>query len=274
MTQPSMIEETNTGPGGAPEPLTAALLGALPGVRHAFFTRAGGVSEGLYAALNCGNGSNDDPGNVARNRARAMAHMGLSEDRLTTAYQVHSNRVAVVERPWRREDAPQVDAMVTRQPGIALGILTADCVPLLLADAEAGVIGAAHAGWRGALDGIVGAVVRGMVDLGARRERIAAGIGPAIGARSYEVGPEFPAPFLAQASDNEDFFAASPRAGHFLFDIQGYVGRCLKAAGVDRVETLARDTCAEETLFFSYRRSCQRGEPDYGRGLSAISLSP
>ena len=273
MTDPSTIQANETGPGGAPTPLTAALLAGLPGVRHAFFTRAGGMSEGLYASLNCGPGSKDDPDRVAQNRARAMAHMGLGEDRLTTAYQVHSNRVAVVERPWQRADAPKVDAMVTRQPDIALGILTADCVPLLLADAEAGVIGAAHAGWRGALDGIVGALVEAMIDLGARAERIAAGIGPAIGATSYEVGPEFPAPFLAQARDNQDFFAASPRAGHFLFDIQGYVGRRLTAAGIAQVETLARDTCAEDTLFFSYRRACLRGEPDYGRDLSAITLS-
>jgi YfiH family protein len=272
MTQASMIESGTTGPAGRPAPLTASVLDGLPGVRHAFFTRTGGVSEGLYAGLNCGSGSNDDPDRVAKNRARAMAHMGLGEDRLVAAYQVHSNRVAVVERPWRRADAPKVDAMVTRQPGIALGILTADCVPVLLADAEAGVIGAAHAGWRGALDGVVGAVVAAMTGLGARAERIAAAIGPAIGAKSYEVGPEFPAPFLAQAPDNADFFTAAPREGHFLFDIQGYVARRIAAAGVTRVETLARDTCAEEALFFSYRRSCQRGEPDYGRDLSAIAL--
>lgn len=244
----------------------------MDGVRHAFFSRRGGVSEGLYASLNCGFGSGDEADRVARNRARAARGIGLEPDRLVTAYQTHSIEVARVEHPWQREHAPEVDAMVTKQPGIALGILTADCVPVLFADKEARVIGAAHAGWRGALNGIVEAVVAAMVDLGARREAIAAGIGPAICQRSYEVGPEFPAPFLAQSGDNKNFFRAAPRAGHAWFDIKGYVASRLGAAGVGGVEALPCDTCAEEDRFFSYRRACLRGESDYGRGLSAIYL--
>jgi purine-nucleoside/S-methyl-5'-thioadenosine phosphorylase / adenosine deaminase len=255
-----------------PDRLTISTLNAASGVRHAFFGRGGGVSTGLYTSLNCGFGSGDDAAKVARNRELAMGGIDLEGERLVTAYQVHSNAVARVERPWRREDAPQVDAMVTKEPGLALGILTADCVPILLADQDAKVIGAAHAGWRGALNGIAEAVVSAMVELGARREAIAAGIGPAIGHASYEVGPEFPAPFLEQVSDNADLFYDSPRAGHAFFDIKAYVARQLGAAGVGEVQVLPCDTCAEESRFFSYRRSCHRGEADYGRGLSAITL--
>ncbi len=254
--------------------LTIGPLNDLPGVRHAFFERSGGVSEGLYTSLNCGFGSGDEPDRVAENRTRALAQLELDRDALVTAYQVHSNRVAVVESPWPREAAPKVDALATRTPGVALGILTADCVPVLLADAEAGVIGAAHAGWRGALDGVLDAVVAAMIDLGAAPERIVAGVGPAIGQRSYEVGPEFPRPFLAQTGANEDFFCPAARAGHFMFDLKGYVARRLVGAGLRKVQVLPCDTCAEEARFFSYRRSCQRGEPDYGRGLSVITLEP
>jgi hypothetical protein len=164
--------------------------------------------------------------------------------------------------------------MVTRKPGLALGILTADCVPVLLADATAGVIGAAHAGWRGALDGILDTVVAAMVELGATPGHILAGVGPAICQRSYEVGPEFPQPFLAQNDGNKDFFCPSARDGHFMFDLKGYVARRLVGVGINSVQVLPCDTCAEDTRFFSYRRSCQRGEPDYGRGLSVICLEP
>ncbi len=261
-------------PGTAPDRLTISSLNAASGLRHAFFGRGGGVSEGLYSSLNCGFGSGDDAAKVARNRELAMSGIELETERLVTAYQVHSNAVARVDRPWRREDAPKVDAMVTKEPGLALGILTADCVPILLADQEARVIGAAHAGWRGALNGISEAVVSAMTELGARREAIAAGIGPAIGQRSYEVGPEFPEPFLKQAASNSDFFRDAPRAGHFFFDIKSYVARQLGATGVGGVQVLPCDTCAEESRFFSYRRSCHRGETGYGRGLSAIALKP
>ena len=254
--------------------LTIGPMNDLPRIRHAFFERTGGVSVGLYTSLNCGFGSGDEADRVAENRARALDKLELEPGDLVTAYQVHSNRVAVVDTPWQRDAAPKVDAMVTRTPGLALGILTADCVPVLLADAQAGVIGAAHAGWRGALDGVLDAVVGAMVDLGADAGHIIAGIGPAIGQRSYEVGPEFPTPFLAQSEANRDFFCPASRADHFMFDLKGYVARRLIGAGAKSVQVLPCDTCAEETRFFSYRRSCQRGEPDYGRGLSAIYLEP
>ncbi|MFQ5466503.1 MAG: peptidoglycan editing factor PgeF [Kiloniellaceae bacterium] len=256
-----------------PEAMTSAALDALPGVRHAFLGRHGGVSGGVYASLNCGFGSDDDTGNVAENRARAMACLGLAENSLVTGYQVHAADVAVVEAPWPRGGAPRVDGMATRVPGIALGILTADCAPVLFADPRARVVGAAHAGWRGAQAGILEAVVAAMVELGARREEIRAAIGPAIGRASYEVGPEFPAPFLDEDAANRAFFDPAPRAGHFLFDLKGYAARRLAGAGLTNVCALPGNTCAEDDRYFSYRRACQRGEPDYGRDLSAICLA-
>ena len=254
--------------------LTIGTLNALPAIRHAFFSRDGGVSEGLFTSLNCGFGSGDDKAHVSENRRRAMAKIELEGERLVTAYQVHSPDVVEVKTPWQREDAPMADAMVTREPGLALGILTADCVPVLLADPEARVIGAAHAGWKGALHGVLQATVDAMCALGASPEKILAGIGPAISQRSYEVGPEFPAPFLAQEEHNADFFCPGKRDGHFHFDLKGYVARRLAEAGLARVQTLPCDTCAEEERFFSYRRACHRQEGDYGRGLSAIYLEP
>jgi len=253
--------------------LTIGPLNALPGLRHGFFTREGGVSEGLYASLNCGLGSGDDPGHVAENRRRAAAALELEAERLLTCYQVHSPDVVTVERPWAPDERPRADALVTRTPGIALGILTADCAPVLLADAEAGVIGAAHAGWKGALDGVLEATVAAMVALGAEAGRIVAGIGPCIAQRSYEVGPEFPAAFVARAVENADFFRPG-QGDRLLFDLKGYAARRLVAAGVGTVLPLPCDTCAEEARFFSYRRACRRGEGDYGRGLSAIALDP
>jgi hypothetical protein len=252
--------------------LTLSALDARTGIRHAFFGREGGVSEGLYASLNCGFGSGDDPAKVAENRKRALAMAGMPPDSLLTAYQVHSPDVATVTAPWRREEAPKVDAMVTDRPGITLGILTADCVPVLFADAGAGVIGAAHAGWRGALTGVLQATLEAMRALGARTGHIAVGIGPAIAQRSYEVGPEFPAPFLAQDPANAAFFAPSARVDRHMFDLPGYVARRLAGLGLAQVERLANDTCAEDDRFFSYRRATLRGEKDYGRDLSAISL--
>jgi len=254
--------------------LTTGALNDLTAVRHGFFCRTGGVSEGLYTSLNCGYGSGDKAENVTENRRRALAEMDLEGGQLVTAYQVHSPDVVEVTKPWAREDSPKADAMVTRQRGIVLGILTADCVPVLFADAEAGVVGAAHAGWKGALTGVTDATIAAMVSLGAEIPRIVAGIGPAIAQRSYEVGPEFPAPFLEQDPANADFFCPAPRAGHSLFDIKGYVARRLSRAGLKTIQALPCDTCAEEARFFSYRRSCHRKEPDYGRGLSAIYLEP
>ncbi|HSE77180.1 MAG TPA: peptidoglycan editing factor PgeF [Alphaproteobacteria bacterium] len=254
--------------------ITLGPLNDIDGVRHAFFTREGGVSEGLFASLNCGLGSGDVPDNVATNRARAMNHLDLSSDSLITCYQMHSANVVEVERPWRREDAPRADAMVTRNAGLVLGVLTADCAPVLLADRQARVIGAAHAGWRGALAGVIEATLAAMVRLGADPKRIVAGIGPCIGQRSYEVGPEFPAPFIDEDPANAALFVASPNSGRFMFDLREFVARRLRGLGLRHVLEVPADTCREEQRFFSYRRACLRGERDYGRGLSAIALEP
>jgi YfiH family protein len=251
--------------------LKAPELAGLDGIGHGFFTRNGGVSEGIYASLNCGFGSDDAPDKVAENRRRAAAVLDLAPAALVTPYQVHGVHALEVTRPWQPGSAPKADAVVTSRTGLALGILTADCAPVLLADPAAGVIGAAHAGWRGALAGIVEATVAAMVALGAGRGRIKAAIGPCIGRDSYEVGPEFPAPFLERAAENRAFFAPAQRPGHFLFDLGGYVGRDLEQAGIGTVGTIAFDSCADESLLFSYRRATLRGEPDFGRGLSAIT---
>ena len=241
-------------------------------VRHAFFTRRGGVSAGLFGSLNCGFGSGDPVENVAHNRAIAMDRLDLPADRLVTCRQVHSTVVVSVDKPWRREDAPSADGMVSRAAGVALGVLAADCAPVLLIDPVARVIGAAHAGWRGALGGIVEATVAGMISLGAEPRHIRAGIGPRIGALSYEVGPEFPQPVIAEDPGAEAYFAPARRSGHFLFDLAGYVEHRLGRAGVGLVQAAPHDTVAEEQRFFSYRRACLRGEGVYGRGLSAIAL--
>ncbi|MDG3440908.1 peptidoglycan editing factor PgeF [Nitrospirillum amazonense] len=244
----------------------------LPGVRHGYFTRRGGVSTGLYAGRNVGFGSNDAAAAVAENRARCAADLGLPADSLVTVYQMHSPTVVTVEHPWARDDAPQADAMVTRRRGIALGILTADCVPVLFADSTAGVIGAAHAGWKGAFTGVLEATVRAMADLGADPARIVAGVGPHIGAASYEVGPEFEARFLEDDAGNARFFHAGQRADHPLFDIGAYVGHRLSGCGLASVAHTGHDTVEREDLFFSYRRSTLRCEVDYGRHISVIAL--
>ncbi len=252
--------------------ISLGTLNDASGIRHAFFTREGGVSDGLFGSLNCGFGSGDAPERVAENRARAMAALDLAPDRLVTCHQIHSPDVVTVEAPWRREDNPRADALVTGRPGIALGILTADCVPVLLADPAASVIGAAHAGWKGALGGVVATTVAAMVALGAKPGRMRAAIGPCIAQRSYEVGPEFPGPFLAADAANADFFAPARRPGHFMFDIGGYVERRLIEAGIAAIQRAPCDTVAEEARFFSYRRACLKGEKDYGRSLSAIAI--
>jgi YfiH family protein len=253
--------------------ITLGALNDTPAIRHGFMTRAGGVSTGIYGSLNCGLGSNDDPANVAENRRRCAARFDLDSERLVTLYQVHSPDVVTVERPWLRGgDQPRADAMVTATPGIALGILTADCVPVLLADMAAKVVGAAHAGWKGAKGGVVDATVAAMVALGARPERIVAGIGPCIAQRSYEVGPEFPDGFLAEDGANADFFVPAQRTGHSMFDIGGYVARRLERSGVGTIQRCPNDTMTEEDSFFSYRRATLRAENDYGRGISVIML--
>lgn len=245
------------------------------GVRHVFFTRAGGVSEGIYASLNCGFGSGDRPERVHENRARAAARLDVAPARLLSLYQVHGRAVIAVEAPWSMDpqgERPKADAMVTDRPGVALGILSADCAPVLLADAEARVIGSAHAGWRGALVGVIEATLEAMVRLGARVERVAARVGPAIGPDSYEVGPEFSAPFLAADAANARFFRASARDGHHLFDLPGYCLSRLVAAGVAAASCARDDTCRDAERYFSYRRNTLAGVRDYGRGLSAIVL--
>ncbi len=253
--------------------ITLGCLGDLDGIRHGFMTRQGGVSQGIYASLNCGIGSNDDPARVRENRDRALALAGLGESRLLTAYQVHSPAVAVVPQAWADDARPRVDAMVTKTKGLALGVLSADCVPVLFADPEAQVIGAAHAGWRGALTGVLQATVQAMCDLGARAAQIRAAIGPCIGVASYEVGAEFPAPFLAQDPAHARFFHPGARDGHSMFDIEGYVIALLEGLTLAAVEAAHRDTCGEREAFFSYRRSVLRGEPDYGRHVSLIGLA-
>lgn len=252
--------------------ITLGALNDITHIRHAFFTRTGGVSTGLYASLNCGLGSNDDPEAVRENRARAAARMEVPASHLVTCHQIHSPTCVVVEQPWTTDAMPRADAMVSRQPGIALGILTADCAPVLFADSKARVIGAAHSGWKGARAGVLEATVARMVELGAKPGRIVACIGPCIAQRSYEVGPEFPAPFHEEDERNRDYFAPARKPGHFLFDLAAYVTRRLGDAGVTVIQRCPNDTVAEEDRFFSYRRSCLRGEPDYGRGLSAIVL--
>lgn len=253
-------------------PLQSPTLASLAGLRHAFYTRRGGVSEGIYDSLNCGLGSGDAREAVIENRRRAMEFLVLPEEALVTNFQIHSPDVVVVDKAWPRDERPRADAMVTRRPGVALGILTADCAPILFADDAAGVIGAAHAGWRGAVSGVAEATVAAMAKLGADIGRIRAAIGPCIAQASYEVGPEFPGPFLAQDKANERFFRPSRRAGHFMCDLPCYLEMRLKAAGIAATEIITRDTCAEADSFFSYRRTTLAGGKDYGRGLSAIAL--
>ncbi len=252
--------------------IQARTLADLDGVQHRFFTRRGGVSDGLYSSLNCGYGSDDLPDNVRENRRRAAAEFALGETDLLTVHQIHSTDVLTVgaER-WTSPGAPKGDALVTDRPGVVLGVLAADCAPVLLADAEAQVIGAAHAGWKGALGGVVDTTIAAMEKLGARRERVRAAIGPCIGAASYEVGPEFPAPFLEQDQANDAFFHPARRAGHFMFDLAGYLLRRFALAGVTAIAT-GHDTLAATEDFFSYRRNTLGGVRDYGRGLSAVAL--
>jgi YfiH family protein len=254
--------------------LQALILSELTGIRHGFFTRAGGVSQDVYATLNGGTGSSDAPDKVAENRARMAAALGVVPSRFLTAYQIHSPDVVVVENPWTHETRPRADAIVTRTPGLAIGVSTADCGPLLLADAEARVIGAVHAGWRGALTGVIEAVIAAMEKLGAERSRIAGALGPTIRQPSYEVGPEFVERFVKASAENEQFFKPSEEtAGHAMFDLGGYITRRVERAGIADFEDLGLCTFAEPERFFSYRRATKLGEPDYGRHINAIAIA-
>lgn len=252
--------------------INLGVLSDLPGIRHGFMTRAGGVSEGIYDSLNCGLGSDDNLDHVRSNRRRVLQMAGIPAKTLLTAHQIHSPDVLVVEEEWRDGPRPKVDALVTTRKNIAIAASSADCVPILFADPEARVVAAAHAGWRGAVGGVLQATVKQMCALGARPERIRAGIGPCIGPASYEVGPEFPAPFLAQNPEHARFFRPAQRPGHHMFDLESYVAAELAAMKLGAIEVAHRDTCAEEDTFFSYRRSCLRKEPDYGRHVSVIGL--
>lgn len=242
---------------------------ALP-VPHGFFGRRGGVSEGAMWGLNCGYGSGDDPALIAENRRRAVEAV-LPGAAIVTVHQVHSGDAAHVREPWPEAERPHADALVTDRPGLLLGILTADCAPVLFADPVAGVVGAAHAGWRGAIGGVTDSTLAAMEELGASRERIVAAVGPCIAQPSYEVDEAFRARFLEQDGANARFFVTGA-SGKPHFDLQGYVVARLIAGGVGEVEALRLDTYAEEGRFFSYRRSTHRGEPSYGRQISLIGL--
>ncbi len=244
---------------------------ALAGTRHGFLGREGGVSGGIYAGLNVGLGSADDPAAVAENRARAVAAVA-PEATLATLHQVHSAEVVTITAGFADADRPRADGLVTDRPGLALGVLAADCAPVLFADVEAGVIGAAHAGWRGALYGVCSATVAAMETLGARRERIAAAIGPCIARRSYEVDDAFAARFTAVDPAFDAFFGRG-RAGHRQFDLEGFLVARLATEGLARVEAIGLDTYANPDRFYSYRRTTHCGEPDYGRQLSLIALT-
>lgn len=251
--------------------IKAGALDAVSGVRHGFFTRRGGVSNGIYGSLNGGFGSGDDEAAVMENRDRALARLGFGDWALCTTHQCHGADCVTVAEPWPKQAAPKADAMVTDRSGVVLGVLSADCAPVIFADRDAGVIGVAHAGWRGALGGVLEAAVEAMTGLGAAPSNIAAAIGPCIGRESYEVGAEFHAAFLDAEPANEEYFTASPRAGHHLFDLAGYAADRLGALGLAAVETLALDTYTDAQRFFSYRRSCHNGEGDYGRLLSLVA---
>jgi YfiH family protein len=252
--------------------LQSPLLAQIAGVRHAFFTRKGGVSQGVYDSLNLGVGSRDDPAAVQENRARAAAFMGVAPPSLLTCYQIHSDLAVSADRQWAQR--PEADAVVTATPDLACSALAADCAPILLADGQARVVAAAHAGWKGALGGIVEAAVAAMEAKGAQRGRIVAAVGPCIAQASYEVGADFQARFTAEAPGSGRFFTPGRAADKRQFDLPGFVLDRLACAGVVRAEWVGRDTCAEEDWFFSNRRGHLRGEADYGRLLSAIALDP
>jgi YfiH family protein len=246
-------------------------LAAEPGIRHAFFTREGGVSTGIYASLNGGLGSADEAGAIAENRSRMAAHLAVAPSHLVSLYQVHSADVEVVGGPWPGE-RPKADAMVSVAPGVALGVSSADCGPILLADSEARVIGAAHSGWKGAFTGVVASTVTAMEKLGARRERILAVLGPTISAKAYEVGPEFVERFKASNPTYARFFTASERAAHAMFDLPAFIALRAQEAGIGRFVDLSLCTYGDAQRFFSYRRTTHNGESDYGRLISAIAL--
>jgi YfiH family protein len=251
--------------------LGSRLLSAVPGLRHAFFTREGGVSGGIYDSLNGGIGSHDDPQHVAENRRRMAEQVGVGPDRLLSVHQIHSPDVAVATAPWPIASRPRADAIVTRTEGLAIGVTAADCGPILLADPKARVIGAAHAGWKGALTGILESTIDAMEKLGAERSGMVAAIGPLIRQHSYEVGGEFVERFVEADAENTLFFLPAAREGHAMFDLAGFIRMRLENAGVLMIDDVGLDTYSDER-FYSYRRSVHRKEPDYGRHVHAIVL--
>jgi purine-nucleoside/S-methyl-5'-thioadenosine phosphorylase / adenosine deaminase len=253
--------------------LSSPLLSAIPGLRHAFFTRDGGVSDGFYAGLNGGLGSNDDPANVRENRRRMAERMGVAPESFLSVHQVHSPDTVVATGPWQGASRPTADAIVTRSKGLALGVTAADCGPVLLVDPNARVIGAAHAGWKGALTGVLESTIAAMEQLGATRGSIVAAIGPLIRQESYEVGGEFVERFIEADAEHGRFFIPARRDGHSMFDLAGFIRMRLENAGVLMIDDLGVDTYADER-FYSYRRSVHRKEPDYGRHVHAIALEP
>ena len=252
--------------------LGSPLLSSIPGLRHAFFSREGGVSEGIYAGLNGGIGSKDVAANVAENRRRMAQQIGVSPDRFLSVHQVHSPDVVVATGPWPG-DRPRADALVTRTEGLALGVTAADCGPILFVDPTARVIGAAHAGWKGALTGVLESTIDAMEKLGAERGGIVAAIGPLIRQHSYEVGDEFVERFINADAENGMFFLPAERNGHAMFDLAGFIRMRLENAGVLMIDDVGIDTYSDER-FYSYRRSVHRKEPDYGRHVHAIVLEP
>lgn len=255
----------------APKPIRAENLAALSGIAHGFFTRAGGVSEGIYAGLNVGLGSKDDRDKVRENRRRVAVALGLPGRPISTPFQVHSADARIIDAPLP-EPSPKCDALVTATPGVVIGVLAADCTPVLFADAEARVVGAAHAGWRGALGGIIEATIARMVDCGAEVGRVRAAIGPTISQRAYEVGPEFEAEFLEKDPEFSKFFSRNAESGRPHFDLPGFVAGRLEAAGIAALDDIGRCTYDNESELFSFRRTTHRQEPDYGRQISAIVL--
>jgi YfiH family protein len=251
--------------------LGSPLLSAIPGLRHAFFTREGGVSGGIYRSLNGGLGSNDDPANVAENRRRMAEQIGVSPAHFLSVHQIHSPDAVVATGPWQGASRPRADAIVTRTEDLAIGVTAADCGPILFVDPNARVIGAAHAGWKGALTGIVESTVDAMEKLGAERGGIVAAIGPLIRQHSYEVGHEFVERFIEADAGNALFFIPAAREGHSMFDLAGFIRMRLENAGVLMIDDIGADTYGDER-FYSYRRSVHRKEPDYGRHVHAIAL--
>jgi YfiH family protein len=251
----------------------SSLLSAIPGLRHAFFSREGGVSSGIYQGLNGGIGSSDDPANVIENRRRMAEQMAVTPQHFLSVHQIHSPDAVVATGPWPSETRPRADAIVTRTVGLAISVTTADCGPILFADPAARVIGAAHAGWRGALTGVVESTIDAMEKLGADRGSMVVAIGPLIRQNSYEVGGEFVERFVDADAGNASFFIPSARSGHSMFDLAGFIRMRLERAGVLMIDDIGVDTYSDER-FYSYRRSVHRNEPDYGRHVHAIALEP